>query len=65
MEVEIERMGGKMDHEQKKPPIYNKKICEAPNERSEWPLPWPTWMRISLSRNWITSSVSVHSPCKG
>ena len=33
MEVEIERMGGKMDHEQKKDTICNKKIYEAPNER--------------------------------
>ena len=49
MEVEIERMGGEMRHEQQQPPIYNKTLHEDPNERSEWPLPWPTWMRILLS----------------
>ena len=31
----------------------------------ECPLQHPTWMRISLSRNWLTSRVSEHSPCNG
>ena len=65
MEVEIDRMGGKMGHEQKKNPICNKKIYKSPNDMYEWPLPWPNLMSISLSRNWLTSRVSVHSPCKG
>ena len=29
LEVEIERMGGKMDHEQKKTPICNKTLSEG------------------------------------
>ena len=65
LEVEIERMGGKMDHEQKKNPIWNKKISEDINERLEWPIPYPTWMIISLSWSCLTSRVSVHSLCKG
>ena len=65
MEVEIERMGGKMGHKQKKNPICNKTLYEDPNYISEWTLPCPTWMRISLSLNWLTSKVSVHSPCNG
>ena len=65
MEVEIEKMGGKMGNEHHQPPICNKALSKAPNERSEWPLPFQTCMRISLSRNWLTSRVSVHSPCKG
>ena len=65
MEVEIDRMGGEIGHEQQPPPICNKKIHEYRNYRFELPLPWPTWMRISLSRNWLTSRVSVHSLCKG
>ena len=65
MEVGIERMRGEMDHEQQKPPICNKKLYKAPNESPKCPIPWTTWMRISLSRNWLTSRVSVHSLCKG
>ena len=65
MGVKIDRMGGEMGHEQKKNPICNKKLHEAPNYRSNFPLPCPTWMRISLSQNWLTSRVSEHSPCNG
>ena len=32
---------------------------------SWWPLPHPTFIIISLSRNWLTSKVSEHSPCNG
>ena len=34
-------------------------------ERYEWPLHQPTWKGIQLPRNWLNSSVSVHSPCNG
>ena len=62
MEVGIERMGGDMDHE-----LYSavKTLHEVPNGRYEWPLPCPTWMRISLSRNWLTNKVSEYSSCNG
>ena len=65
LEVEIERIGGNMDQEQNNPPIWNKTLYEAPKNIFEWPIPWKNWMRISLSWNWLTSSVSVHSTCNG
>ena len=48
MKVEIDRMGGEMGQE-KKNTICNKTLHEYPNERFEWPLPCPNWMKISLS----------------
>ena len=43
----------------------NKTPSLGSHDISEWPLHQQTWKGIQLPRNWLNSSVSVHSPCNG